>query len=732
MKVKLLILSIVFFSFSAQISAQNLVYKTFNSSDIRCAKLIYKRVYNDNYKNYPLFYPENSNLINLLVDGILNDKITPYYPFSSNFGNEFTEIFDKNKILKRLGQTTESQAVKDENDKYSIQDIVIPYDENDIESYMMLELWFYGFNDCVIQKITIGICPIRTYYEEWDDKKESPLYKQAFWVYFPDIQDYLSTKIATEKSGKKTRTFEEILFYQDYEGVELSDKIEFEYYYNERDKDIPEFNEEFTNLYINLNNFTFTGEQLPGLIQEDSNIKPNKNKTIDEEILSAQIIYKRVWKNDTLNSALFYPEYPKLGFLNFIDLIMQTAKDDKKQTYNASGVDIGTEFNYPISLEELEEKMGKKIFEQIEEDGDILKTINIEHSYFYDEITSYLIQEVQFFNKNKEVVQTRVNGICPIRQFFRENDYEQTQPLYRKVGWIYYPDFQEVAVNQNIYNTTCYDNSTFDDFIFNKSYKAENLADTSTWTKYGFDSEIAKEYQNLFLNIHSNDTLITKFLINNIKPVKINIDNYAKIGKKDFKKAEIIYSEFNRKDNENLFIPESFKPELGFKKLSDIIIDELYNSGNFYTDEKFKKTFTVEQVKKLLGFKIDSIIVENFDSNDTIAVETPYNLDEITSYKLKELWLYDKEGDIIDKRILAICPVRTIPAINGQKSTKSQLFWINFPEFIDVFKNHYVTQKNLEMPINYNNYFIENKYNSTVIKKKKISKGKANKYLKLY
>ena len=101
--------------------------------------------------------------------------------------------------------------------------------------------------------------------------------------------------------------------------------------------------------------------------------------------------------------------------------------------------------------------------------------------------------------------------------------------------------------------------------------------------------------------------------------------------------------------------------------------------------------------------KIDTLIVENdlLNGYDTFFINVPYYSDEIDNLLLKELWLFDKDGNVTGKRIMAINLIRTI----YEEEDYDQLypmyrksFWINYPDFVDEFQQNYIYQYNFSLP----------------------------------
>lgn len=714
--------------------SQNLTYKTYKSSEISCARLVYTQVFNNHNKNNTIFSKKNETLLSIVVEGIRYGDIK-VYSASGDFGEEFEIQIDSTYAFEKLGQKTKEQFVQNEDDKYEKKMVVTPFNENEITSYLFAELWLYGKNNCPVQKITIGFCPLREVYEEWDVEKSHVNYEKTFWVYFPENQKYFSTKKVTDG-----RTFEELLFWQDYKAINLSDIEDYEEFYeNDFDENYKYYQKQvdfYSDWFVNIEDFKFYQDEIPGYKQEFKRNLPHLFDPTMDFISSVQLVYKRVWKKDIVNYPLFYPKDAKFGYQNLISLVVEKASENELTLYQDDNY-FGNEFKNPITFHEASETLGAKTEKIVYEDynGELVEA-TVEHPIDLNEITSFIIEELHLYDSKNELVQVRTIGFCPIREYYREDDFKQEKPLYKKTFWVYFPEFQDYCV-KNIYKTDCdAPEITIEEFMFNQKYEGVRLDDTLAWeTLKNYNDKIgaANYYTNHFLNIHSNDEDVQKYKMD-ISPVEIEQKEYKHITKKDFKKAEIVTLEITEEDNPNIFLPRG--KTFGFEQLLDIILSGLETGKNYYSDDGLENVITTNEVLTALGQKyvdIESITDEGKDTVITYLEE--YNSEDIKSFLLKELWFYDKAGDIVDKRILAICPVLGLSkdeCPDGVDVCDVPTFWISFPEFSDIFRENYIYKNKLESTKNYYNYFVNHEYNTIEFSKNKISKGKAKKYLLLF
>ena len=462
-------------------------------------------------------------------------------------------------------------------------------------------------------------------------------------------------------------------------------------------------------------------------ISDSLNNPPLKYDSIREPVMSAQISFKRIYRKDSLNLQLFEPKCPELGYMSFFDLIIKGVYNYGITPYSAEIFDRGNEFNKILTEREVNERTGTKI-------ADIeIVTVRgqdtvIPIPYKSWEIESYLLKQVLLYNSAGDLVQSRTIGLCPIR---RDEDYEQLNPLYSTIFWIYYPELQLLAANQNMISLDSTKTETFDDFIFNEKYNGEIYKDSAHYYHfYKKQPVLAEKATRSFLNLYSDQKALNT-LLPEIIPVEVENENYTKIKGRDFKKAKIVYTKISQTGNENLFLP--FLPEMGYRSFIDVILNDALHSGKrCYKTHNLKEQLTIDEINTQM--EVWSVWVESYyPEEDSTFIEFPYTSKEITKYQFKELWLYDKKGNIVDRRILSICPLRKYYT-NTDFAYKNPLyletFWIDFSEYTNIFKQNYVTQTEIGMPVTFNNYFVKNMHKTKIISEEEISKREAKEILK--
>ena len=67
-----------------------------------------------------------------------------------------------------------------------------------------------------------------------------------------------------------------------------------------------------------------------------------------------------------------------------------------------------------------------------------------------------------------------------------------------------------------------------------------------------------------------------------------------------------------------------------------------------------------------------------------------YHDSDILAYKIKEKWILDDNGNVLDKKIVAVAPIIMRKDDNGNEVGKTELFWIDYTALADMLKPYFV------------------------------------------
>jgi gliding motility associated protien GldN len=155
--------------------------------------------------------------------------------------------------------------------------------------------------------------------------------------------------------------------------------------------------------------------------------------------------------------------------------------------------------------------------------------------------------------------------------------------------------------------------------------------------------------------------------------------------------------DIRQKQNQSLYLP--LEEIANRKSLFDVIRTGIledfsitaYSLGPTQEDDEFRYPMNPTEVDSVLN-PIVLRYKEDLDTGEKIPVENkePYTSDDIVAYKIKEVWLFDKQRSERYVRIIGLAPVVLLTNADGEVKGKKDLFWLYFPECRWVFANNEV------------------------------------------
>lgn len=157
------------------------------------------------------------------------------------------------------------------------------------------------------------------------------------------------------------------------------------------------------------------------------------------------------------------------------------------------------------------------------------------------------------------------------------------------------------------------------------------------------------------------------------------------------------YIDLRQKMNQPLYLPieEINNRKSLFDVMRKAILEDYsltaYGLGPTQEDDEFRYPMVAEEVDSVLN-PIRLRYVEDLETGDKVPVENvePIGSDDVVAYKIKEVWLFDKQRSERYVRILGIAPVILVYSDEGEVKGKKDLFWLYFPECRYVFANNEV------------------------------------------
>ncbi len=172
---------------------------------------------------------------------------------------------------------------------------------------------------------------------------------------------------------------------------------------------------------------------------------------------------------------------------------------------------------------------------------------------------------------------------------------------------------------------------------------------------------------------------------------------YPFIREADVLWSKRIWQDIDLREKMNLPLYYPIQESNGMKSLFDVIRDALltegsitaYSTGVTGQEDDFRTPLLVNQVRGILE-KTDTTSTEDPDTGEMVEIiqEIKITGDQITRYRIKEDWFFDKQRSERYIRIIGIAPQKERIGNDGELTGAYEtLFWLYFPECRYVFAN---------------------------------------------
>jgi gliding motility associated protien GldN len=201
---------------------------------------------------------------------------------------------------------------------------------------------------------------------------------------------------------------------------------------------------------------------------------------------------KKVWRiidlREKMNLPLLYPTREMDGRVNLISVLLEGIKNGQITPYDAR---LDDDFKVPMTYEQVQDAFGAQATteEKINFDTGERDTVTIQGAIRSNEIKQYMLKEEWYFDKQTSTLNVRIIGICPIREYLREND-TSGQFQRQKVFWVYYPEIRDLLAT-NLVLTPGNDarQMSFDDLFIKRYFNSyivqeSNVYDNRTISDY--------------------------------------------------------------------------------------------------------------------------------------------------------------------------------------------------------------------------------------------------------
>lgn len=176
------------------------------------------------------------------------------------------------------------------------------------------------------------------------------------------------------------------------------------------------------------------------------------------------------------------------------------------------------------------------------------------------------------------------------------------------------------------------------------------------------------------------------------------------------------------------------------RSLYDVLTKAMKNGKitQVYTDSYFNTKKSLKDIQSSLS-RIDTTDAgrEQINAGSQVSLEYIVKQDltaqDVTQYKIKGYWYFDKRQSELKYRLLGICPVTPdVYTMNSDEKDYIELFWIFYPDAREVLHEAKAfNDKNSAMPISFDQILNSRKFNSVIYKEENIYGDRAiDEYMK--
>ncbi|MDD2675449.1 gliding motility protein GldN [Flavobacterium petrolei] len=165
------------------------------------------------------------------------------------------------------------------------------------------------------------------------------------------------------------------------------------------------------------------------------------------------------------------------------------------------------------------------------------------------------------------------------------------------------------------------------------------------------------------------------------------------------------------------------------RSLYDVLTKAMKNGKitEVYTDSYFNTKKSLKDIEASLS-RIDTTDAgrEQINAGQSVSQEYIMRQDltaqDVTQYKIKGYWYFDKRQSELKYRLLGICPVTPdVYTMNSDEKDYIELFWIFFPSAREVLHEAKAfNDKNSSMPVSFDQILNSRRFNSIIYKEENV------------
>ena len=222
-----------------------------------------------------------------------------------------------------------------------------------------------------------------------------------------------------------------------------------------------------------------------------------------------------------------------------------------------------------------------------------------------------------------------------------------------------------------------------------------------------------------------NDNAIERNLVKDRTPLA-----YEHIREDDAVYRQRVWRQIDIREKMNLAFKYKADEDNGNQRFISILLNALRSGEvtafNASVDDRFTVPMSMNEIATMLSGKADTMQIPDWVKDPTGAkgimkdsvVVQEFNPDDITKFRIKEEWVFDKESSRMYARILGIAPIKdAVDQVTGKVLGETPIFWVYYPDLRPVLARYEVYNgKNFGARMSWEELFESRFFSSYIVK----------------
>ncbi|NQY68177.1 MAG: gliding motility protein GldN [Flavobacteriales bacterium] len=399
------------------------------------------------------------------------------------------------------------------------------------------------------------------------------------------------------------------------------------------------------------------------------------------------------WKQEVI-SVIDVREAENIGFAKgleegeaLIDVLLDAALGEKAvPTYHPF---FGAE--YPLTVEELHEKAGTRLdttWVPSPEPPYLLEPVASEEVFDRSTVVKYYVKENWYYSDDENIAAKEIIGIIAVIEVFDfNNNFKGNKPLFS----VQMDEVKDILWNANVVDLEVDGNEvSYLDAFKNGNYSASiKQGHPKTNNKVAlFTIDLPQEEERI-----SEDIVWT----------------------------QDVWSEMDLIEGQNVGFAYPESDDLFRKSLIKVIVDGVKENESIeiYENGVLGELMSRDEFNEITGSQIDTIILEKDmvkGEAKGMIVEEPWDYSMVEKFRIKEKWYFNSDKEVVEKRIVAFCPLEAAYDADEEFMGYRPLFWVCMNDLREVFSNSYIYEvEDISVPRTYQYIFMNRLFDSEIL-----------------